>query len=131
MKNLDLALQEQKDFLEQWPLERVKNMSLEEYVHPDDENTFIYWLKKKTENVGNIWIRGPFKAGIYHKKHSDEIRLSKRMKTDENYTWLSKYGDTREEAFQNVKPIILRIINSSLSNNLEEIDDVDFKDVVK
>ena len=34
--------QEQKDFLEKWPIERLEEMTLEEYTNLDTDTAFIY-----------------------------------------------------------------------------------------
>ena len=33
------------EFLETWPEDRVRRMTLAEYVGVEDKNTFTYWLK--------------------------------------------------------------------------------------
>ncbi len=128
---LELGYQEQKAFLNEWPLERVNAMTLEDYTNSDRETSFIYWLEKRTENAGSIWGGSAFKFGIYKRKNTEKFVEKKSVKTDGVYAWYAKYGSTKEEAFKNIKAFVLEIVNSSLSNKLEEIDNIDFGNAIK
>src|SRR5688572_33287375 len=104
MWQIEIGLQEQLDFLKEWPLERLKNMSLEEYSNSDRDTSFIYWIEKKTEHTGSIWGGSAFKFGIYKRKNLETIYEGKtKIMTDGIYAWFSMYGATKDEAFEKVK----------------------------
>jgi len=128
MSLFENGTQEQIDFIKEWPFDRVKRMTLEEYTNSEKDTAFIYWLEKKTENAGSIWGGSAFKFGIYKRKNLEYFADKKMVKTDGVYAWLSKYGASKEEAFNNVKNIIVNIVSSSLSNNFTEIDKIDLGD---
>jgi 5-methylcytosine-specific restriction enzyme B len=130
MTNSELGYAEQSEFMATWPLEKVRNMTLEEYTN--SENTsFTYWLERKTENNGSIWWGRSFRYGIYKRKNKDHIAEKDKFQTDGEYGWLAKFGNTREEAFSNVKKTVVEIIEASLSNNIEAIDNINFNYGVK
>lgn len=128
---LNLGINEQKDFLKEWPLYRLRNITLEEYTNLDKDTSFSYWLEAKTDNTGSIWGGSAFKFGIYKRKNLDSWAERDPVKTDGVFGWYSKYGNTANEAFKNIKRIVVNIAESSSSNRLNEIDSVDLGDAVK
>lgn len=130
MTPLEIAHQELTDFLKEWPLQRVQTMTLEEYSSSDGVTGFIDWLKKKTEHVGDRWGGGVYKFGIYRKQNAEEFRRE-ITKTDGPYRWVVKYGQTKEEAFENIRSIIVKVIIASTSEEFDEIDNLDLKSSLK
>ena len=119
-----------EDFLAEWPLSRVQEMSLDEYTNLD-KTSFCYWLEAKTNDLGSIWGGSAYKFGIYKRRDiSTTITVDNRI-TDGEYAWFQKYGTTKEEAFQTVKDIILSIIKNIQNNTLEKIDPIDLGDAYK
>lgn len=127
----DKGYQEQTDFIEAWPLERIKNITLEEYTNLDRETSLAYWLEKKTENTGSIWGGSAFKFGIYQRKNINDLGKKDSYKTDGIYAWYSKYGDTKEEAFDKIRNFVVKIVDASISKRYHEIDDIDWGDSIK
>jgi 5-methylcytosine-specific restriction protein B len=125
------GLIEQQEFLKEWPLSRVENMTLEEYSNNDRETSFIYCIEFKTENTGSISGGSAYKFGIYKRKDTKKEVTSGNRKTDGVYAWHSKYGNTREEAFSKVKQMIVKVVKASINNNFNEIDVVDLGDAIK
>lgn len=119
-----------EDFLAEWPLSRIQEMSLDEYTNLD-KTSFCYWLEAKTNDLGSIWGGSAYKFGIYKRRDiSTTITVDNRI-TDGEYAWFQKYGTTKEEAFQTVKDIILSIIKNIQNNTLEKIDSIDLGDAYK
>ncbi len=119
-----------EDFLAEWPLSRIQEMSLDEYTNLD-KTSFCYWLEAKTNDLGSIWGGSAYKFGIYKRRDiSTTITVDNRI-TDGEYAWFQKYGTTKEEAFQTVKDIILSIIKNIQNNTLEKIDPIDLGDAYK
>lgn len=127
----DEGYQEQTEFLKEWPKEKIKNITLEEYTNLDRETSLAYWLEKKTENTGSIWGGSAFKFGIYKRKNTNDFVEKDIYKTDGIYAWYSKYGDSKEEAFEKIKDFISKIVDASINKRFQEIDDIDWGDSLK
>ncbi len=110
------------EFLEYWTVDKIKSMTLEEYVSVGDKNTFCQWLETKTRALGSIKGINSSKFGIY--KRGDITKTPKNLKNDREYSWQKFYGETRKEAFENVKKEILQIIEYSEKGEFEKIDDL-------
>lgn len=117
-------------FLQEWPLSRIQNMTLEEYTNLD-KTSFCYWMEAKTHDLGSIWGGSSYKFGIYKRRDiSTTITVDNRI-TDGEYAWFQKYGTTKEAAFQTVKNTIVSIIQNAQNNTLENIDAIDLGDAYK
>lgn len=123
---LSKGLEEQKDFLKEWPISRLEKITLDEYTNLDKDTSFSYWLEKKTEHSGSIWGGSAYKFGIFRRKNLEEKKGDEVAKTDGKYSWYAKYGNSKEEAFENVKRIIVSIAKASSSSQFEKIDLIDF-----
>ncbi len=123
------------EFQRIWPLEKVRNMTLEEYtsIKKDnpDRNDFTFWIENKLDDIGSIWGGSSFKFGIYRRNDEDQKESSSGRLYSQNYAWLAKYGNTENEAFNNVKEKIIQIIQASQDNNLEAIEKIDLGDAIK
>ncbi|EJQ2688481.1 endonuclease [Campylobacter sp. BCW_6878] len=140
MWNLDeKKLQEMLDgflnFQEVWTLEKVKNMTLEEYTNIKKDNPnrddFTFWIESKLDNLGSIWGGSAFKFGIYRRNDESQKESSSGRLYSQNYAWIAKYGNNENEAFNNIKEKIIQIIQASQDNNLKTIEKIDFGDAIK
>lgn len=108
-----------EEFQKTWTLEKVKNMTLEEYSSTKSDgdgerDDFTYWLEHKLEKLGSIRGGSAYKFGIYKSKNKQ-------------YEWTKeKYGETQQEAFEKIKSLIVKIIEHSQKNELAEIDKIEF-----
>ncbi|HMS43529.1 MAG TPA: hypothetical protein PKE69_25085 [Pyrinomonadaceae bacterium] len=100
------------EFLSKWTKESVQNMILDEYVVGENNQTFCYWVETETKLLGNIKGQNSFIFGIYKRKEKLKEHIG-NYKTDGEYSWLTKFGDKRDEVFENVKNEILQIIEYS------------------
>lgn len=121
-KDLDNLKQQ---FLKKWPLERVQNMTLTEYTNLNKSDSFCYWLESVTTELGSIWGGSAYKFGIYRRSDTSKDVTQSYRKTDGEYAWYIKYGNTKDEAFSNIKNHILSIIKNVRSNNLSTLDAID------
>ncbi|QWU79519.1 type IV methyl-directed restriction system, component McrB [Campylobacter novaezeelandiae] len=140
MWNLDeKKLQEMLDgflnFQEVWTLEKVKNMTLEEYTNIKKDNPnrddFTFWIESKLDNLGSIWGGSAFKFGIYRRNDESQKESSNGRLYSQNYAWIAKYGNNENKAFNNIKEKIIQIIQASQDNNLKAIGKIDFGDAIK
>ncbi|MEZ4722324.1 MAG: hypothetical protein R2813_10675 [Flavobacteriales bacterium] len=118
------ANQKLQEFLERWPLDIVKKMTLEQYNQVGNHDSFCYWLEHEAEILGRIGGKPSNKFGIWHKKESKQSR-SVDFLEDEDYKWYAKYGSDRNEAFQSVIALIIQIIEASLAKDFPAIDGID------
>jgi hypothetical protein len=112
-------------FIETWPLDRVRTMSLEEYNKVGSKDTFCYMLEYGTKNLGNISGNSPStKFEIFERKDRSKTPISSDYGFDDKYTWRNRggYKKSREEAFEYTKGIITQIIESSLNKDFRAID---------
>jgi len=128
------------DFLTEWPIKRLKNMTLEEYsrllpkdkrkqadINQQAEESFCRWLEHKTSELGSIWGGASKKFGIYEYETLKDKNLSK----DDRYAWVPRYGKTREEAFKNIKEMIIKIAEYAAKGEIEKIDEIDLGHATK
>ncbi|ENU19557.1 hypothetical protein F994_02417 [Acinetobacter bohemicus ANC 3994] len=117
------------NFLEQWPLDKVEKMSLEQYVSTGDPTTFTQWIENRTIKLGTI--SGPFGSrmfGIYKRRKPDPL---KGYINDELFTWDKKYGNDRNLAFSQVKEHILDTIKFSSIGEFSKIDQIPLPNIFK
>ena len=121
-----------KEFQEKWPLECVRKMSLEEYtgIGGSNRNDFTYQLERLAKNFGGIGGGSSFVFGIYKSINNENKEDGLHIYKD-GYAWLRKYGNTKEEVFNNIKANIVKIIEASQKNELEKIDDINFGHTIK
>ena len=117
-------------FLANWPLDKVKNMALEEYTNVSNKNTFCYWLEFETEILGRIGGKPSNKFGIWRRKNNQPIKSTDFL-FDNEYAWYRKYGKNPSEAFETVRNHIVKIIESAQSGNFSIIDRVDLDSLTR
>src|SRR5665648_805088 len=121
MHNDDEILEQ---FLQEWPLERVERMTLEEYTNIE-KTSFCYWLESQTQNLGSIWGGSSFKFGIFKRFDTSKVETRAAYKSEGVYAWVGKYGKTKTEAFEKVRSIIIETIKLSQKKEFEKIDKID------
>lgn len=110
------------EFLQLWPVERVRTMTLREYHTLNDGSSFERCLESMTEKLGSIWGGSAFKFGIYQRGNMESIGKNAHGYTyGEQYAWRSCLGSTPEEAFAAVKKNIVNIIDAVQSGNLDAV----------
>ena len=120
-----------KQFLQQFPIEHLGNMTLEEYTNLNREDSFCYWLEVKTQELGSIWGGSSYKFGIYrYEKRPDNPTV---VVPDDEYAWYKKYNaSNKEEAFKVVLNSIIGIAESAQKGDFQAIEeDSTFGNVVK
>lgn len=119
-----------EDFLNEWSIERLKTLSIDEYTNLD-KTSFCYWLEAITVDLGSIWGGSAYKFGIFKRKELESNNYNDKLKSDGEYAWYGKYGDYRVDVFEKIRTSIINIATFSQQNNLKEIDKVDLGDAIK
>ena len=81
------------DFQKAFPLEKLKDMTLEQYTNLNREDSFCYWLESKTSELGSIWGGAAYKFGIF-KFDKFPKQDNGKYTHDDNYSWSSRLGST-------------------------------------
>ncbi|WP_448564113.1 AAA family ATPase [Thalassotalea ganghwensis] len=120
------------EFLAEWPIERVKNMTLEQYVGVEDKTTFTYWVETKTQAIANIKGSPSYKFGIF-KRDPKKKEIKERVGAiqGQEYAWFSRFGETELDAFTSVKACILSVIEAAQENDLDAIDTMALANIFK
>lgn len=118
------------EFLRRWDWEKVKNMTLEQYVGIGNKDTFCQWVETETRPLGSIKGLTSIKFGIYERK---KVTPPKKYRGDLSYSWLVAYdeGHDRNLAFQKTKIDILKIIDAAILGKFELIDDIPLPSLFK
>ena len=119
-----------EDFLKEWPIDRLKTMTIEEYTNLE-KTSFCYWLEAITQDIGSIWGGSAYKFGIFKRKDLESDNYNDKRKSDGEYAWYGKYGETREMVYAKVKETVIQIATLSQQNNFEQIEQIDFGDGIK
>lgn len=113
------------EFLKIFPPGRLDVLTLEEYTNLD-KTSFCYWLESKTQDLGSIWGGSSYKFGVYKRNPNTEDDKRNGYSTDGEYAWVTKYGNSRNEAFLTVRSIIKKIQQAVVYGDLKAIDNIDF-----
>lgn len=103
------------EFIHAFPMNKLKNISLDEYVIGKNTPSFCAWVEPKTKTWANIMGATALKFGIYYGKTASD--------TARQYRFSQKFGNSKEEAFHNVKNALLLLVNAGKSKDFEAIDE--------
>jgi 5-methylcytosine-specific restriction enzyme B len=119
------------EFLQIWPIERLKSMTLEEYTSSGANDSFTYWMEAKLANLGSIWGGSSFKFGIYSRRDKSHKQSGGGSTYSENYAWYTKYGNNEQEAFKKVRDLVVQVAEAAARADLEAIEEIDLGEVYK
>lgn len=116
-KDLVQLENERQSFIRKFSFERVKKMSLDDYVIGSKKtgNSFCYLIENRLQGLGNIHGATAFKFGIYFGKTQSDPKMQ--------YRFTNKFGTTEDVAFQNVKSAILQLLDTAKNDDLDAIRD--------
>ena len=109
------------DFVQAFPLESLKNMTIEQYSNLNCSDSFCYWIENKTEPLGSVKGGSSFKFGIYRYNQQPKENMTFCL-YDEKYAWNATLGKTSNEAFEKIRDIIVRLAGYGRDGNLEAIE---------
>ena len=129
---INQAIYELKErFLEEWPIERLETMSIDEYTNLNKEDSFCYWVEARTNDLGSIWGGSSYKFGIFKRKDTTQEKYNDKRKSDGEYAWYGKYGNNKDEVFEKIRSLVVSIARNSMEDNLKAIDLIDLGDAYK
>lgn len=106
-------------------------MRLPEYVDVGNRDTFCQWIETKTRVLGSIKGGSSYKFGIFKRKRQPEPEQTSTYWDDGEYTWIQRYGKSRNEAFDNIKREIVKVIRFAMSGDFEAIDAISISNMFK
>jgi hypothetical protein len=112
------------DFLDKWPLEKVKLMNPEDYTGLDDKSTFCYSVEHETLKLGTIRGYPSAKFGFFRWGKNFK-KTTKKNNFDKKYAWPKKFGTSRKKVFQYVKDRICDVIEAAQICDLKAIEGID------
>ena len=121
----DKQVELSKQFLAEWPLQRLKTMSLEEYTALKDPSTFTAWIERRLDGIGSIWGGSSFKFGIFARKDRSKKTDSASGSYNRDYGWYSKYGSSQASAFGKVRPLVVAVAEAAAKGDYAAIDEID------
>jgi 5-methylcytosine-specific restriction endonuclease McrBC GTP-binding regulatory subunit McrB len=113
----------------EFPLERLKNLAVEEYTNLNKSDSFCYWVETKLRKLGSIQGSTSYKFGIY--EFNKEPREGSGYSHDEKYAWLSKYGSDSKSAYETILSNLVKIAERAQVGDFEAIDSIDMSNMFK
>ncbi|OKY95258.1 MAG: hypothetical protein BHV67_13365 [Bacteroidales bacterium 43_36] len=116
-------IQRYNSFQERFPIEKLEEMTLEEYTNLDRSDSFCYWIESRTGSLGSFWGGSSFKFGIYCYKNRPS---DTRVVSDDKYAWYTSLkAGTAQEAFAKIRNTVVKIANAARTGDFEVIDGVE------
>lgn len=115
-------IQRYNSFQERFPIEKLEEMTLEEYTNLDRSDSFCYWIESRTGSLGSFWGGSSFKFGIYRYRNRPS---DTRVVSDDKYAWYKLLeSETAQDAFYRIREIIVAIAYAARNGNFEKIDEI-------
>lgn len=112
-----------EEFLEEWPLSRLSEMTLDEYIKTGSQDTFTSWVESRLDKLGSIWGGSAFKFGVFSRDGSELKENTNRHSYSDTHGWYTALGGSAEEAFAKVRESVVRVAQLARSGDLESIED--------
>ena len=116
-ENIDKRETGRLTFISKFPLNTIKDLSIDQYVQGTDENSFCYWLEFKKILFG-IGGGNASKFGVY--KAKDGNYYSSYGKNKKQLT-----GEELEVFFSNIKSGILQALQYTSNDQIDKIKTID------
>ena len=111
------------DFCARWPIQKLRDMTLEEYTRVGSKDSFTFWLEGRTDQVGSIWGGSSFKFGVYERKNlNDSFKADATYSLNDKYGWYAYLGETPEQVFAKIKEYLLSVVDSVARKDLKAIE---------
>ena len=112
----DVAAQCRGAFLRAFPMSRLKDLTLDEYVIGKGTPSFCTYVEAKTKPWANILGATAIKFGIYFGKAKPDTTMKWRFQ---------KRFNTKEQAFAAIKKNLLGLMDAGRSQRFFDIDDIE------
>ena len=116
-ENIDKREEERLSFISKFPVNKIEDLTIDEYVLGTDENSFCYWLEFKNILFG-IGGGNSSKFGLY--KAKDGNYYTSYGKNKKQFS-----GDELNQFFENLKSNIIEALKYTKNNEIEKINTID------
>lgn len=110
----DAAASSRGDFLRAFPINRLRKITLNDYVIGKGTASFCARVEAKTKAWANIQGATAYKFGIYYGKTKSDPK--------QKYRYTKKFGTTKMKAFNAVKKSLFALLAAGKSMKFQEID---------
>ncbi len=110
----DKAVSVRGHFIQSYPLGKIKNITLDEYVIGRGTESFCACVEAKSRAWANMQGATAYKFGIYFGKTKSDPEV--------RYRFTKKFGVNSKEAFDNVKSSLLNLVKAGKAKKFKEID---------
>lgn len=110
-----------KAFLELWPVERLKNLTISDYHQAKNADSFISQVDSFDPTQGD-----PTFACYFDFWEPIGLGNNEKYHNEKPYSWHKRLGDDPEQAFQQIKQEILDIVDAVQRRDLTAIDQIQF-----
>lgn len=110
----DRAVECRELFIKAFPLKRLRDLTVDDYVIGKGTDSFCAYVEPKTKAWANIQGATASKFGIYFGKTKSAPK--------KQYRFTRKFGANKSEAFQEVKVALLDLVKAGKSKNFSAID---------
>jgi len=109
------------EFLAVWPLSRLPEMTLDEYIKQGEQNTFAWWLESRLDSLGSIWGGSAFKFGVFSRGDFESKESDNKHSYSESHGWYTALGASAQEAFEKVRSRVVRVAQLARKGDLDAI----------
>lgn len=116
-KELNNDIKLHKEFLSLFSIEKIKNMTIDEYVI-GKSNSFCWWVEPNLSNLGDIRggrLTAYSRFGLYFNKKTNGYVFGNKI------TKKTKFGNNKEEIFKNIIQKILYLLDDLEKKNYDEL----------
>jgi hypothetical protein len=123
---LPLDISNQVDaFLKLFPLNELKELSLDRYSNTGNRDYFTYMVEHATAQVGGIGGGSSFKFGIFKRKDKTSKPTTKIYNYSDEYAWFTRYGANETVAFETIKNLVIKTAHLASVGQITEIADIE------
>jgi hypothetical protein len=107
-----------EEFNERFLKEEIGEMTLEQYALGTEnfKDSFCYWLEWKTRYLGSIKGGTSTKFGVW-------------LNSESGWQFNSKTYNSPEEAFENIKNGLVKLVNAAAENRFDELDNIGIEEL--
>lgn len=109
--------QQWNQFLARWPLEKLRELTLEQYYSSKESDSFYSWLRDRTTGLGDF-KEGILSAGVRLRGANSNGVPGSGMQTDGQYLWYSILGNSAQAAFEHLKSELLTAVKAVQQGDL-------------
>ena len=110
-------------FLRDWPIERLKSMTLAEYATVGDKQCFTYLVERGLDGYGGMRGGTALKFGIYaHRLGDSDEKKQENVTYSPNYAWYTRFGNDEVSVFNKVRDEVLAIVEAASRGDFRALD---------